>query len=98
MGLEQFVRRISPVSLGLLVHKLQAQGHTALVAMVDGSLVMPGSTLPTDWTDVRLRTEAGTLTLSQREGGVAVTVFGNAPRELVDLQARIVELLGEAPA
>jgi hypothetical protein len=76
-----------------LLAALAARGTSGMVAMVDGVLQMPGTTVPEAWRDVRLRFPAGTLTLARRPGGVAVVVFGNADARLQDMQRQVSDEL-----
>ena len=90
MGLEIVVR--PPRPLAQAMGKLAEAGF--LIAMVDGQLVMPTAPLPGSWTEVRLRTAAGMLTVKRRgPDEVAVIVFGNASPELVAFQQRLVAVL-----
>ena len=59
------------------------------LVMVDGRLVSPEEAPPLRWTEVRLRSQAGIVTVQRRGEGVVVVVFGNATPELLAAQERI---------
>lgn len=48
------------------------------VRMVDGELTLPDEVPPEGWTDVRLGTAAGMVTLVRRRNELAVVTWGNA--------------------
>ena|SRR5687768_12913742 len=91
MGLETVVpqKEGQEVELGEVLERLANAGVTAQVAMIDGTLVMPGKPLPKAWRDARLKTPAGTVTLLRRPGAVAVVVFGNADEGLRKMQEQV---------
>lgn len=93
MGLEQLVPG-DPPPLADVLARLAAAGVTAMIAMVDGQLVMPGAPPPAAWREVRVRTPDGTVTLARRPGGVAVVVFGNADAALVRARDAVATALG----
>ena len=102
MGLESFVSREATATgtdcpLAPLLESLAARGLTATVMMLDNQLCMPGAALPSTWSDVRLRTAAGTVSIKRRPGGVAVLVFGNADEALVAAQRTIAEAIAALP-
>ncbi|MDB4968483.1 MAG: hypothetical protein JWN44_4172 [Myxococcales bacterium] len=91
MGLRTSVENARP--LGEALVRLAAAGAPSQIVMVDGALVMPGSTAPARWADVRLKTPAGTLALKQEGHAVAVVVFGNADAALLAMQQKILDAL-----
>jgi hypothetical protein len=93
MGLDVVVARSGPCPLAPLVATLTAGGLMCLVAMVDGVLQAPGRAPPDDWSDARLRTPAGTVTLRRVPDGIAVVVFGNADEALRAAQQTIAAAL-----
>ena len=94
MGLEVFVARPGATCpLDALVATLAARGVVATVMMVDNQLCMPGAPIRADWSDARLRTAAGTVTLRRRPDGVALLVFGNADPALQEAQRQIAAAL-----
>jgi hypothetical protein len=96
MGLEVQVTRRTPCQLAGLIHKIQHAGLSATVVMVDNELVMPGSTLPADWREVRIRTHAGTVTLTKRSDlSISIVVFSNADTALRNAQQTIAKALEE---
>jgi hypothetical protein len=60
-----------------------------VIVMVDGQLVSPAAAPPQRWHEVRLRSQAGMVTVMRRGEAVAVVVFGNATPELLELQRRV---------
>jgi hypothetical protein len=82
------VRTLSE-TLGLMVQA----GQEIEILMMDGALVSAEATLPVGWRDVRLRTPAGTVTITRRDGALAVVVFGNADQNLLAIQKKIAALL-----
>jgi hypothetical protein len=91
MGLQTSVENARP--LGEALERLAAAGAPSQIVMVDGALVMPGSAAPARWTDVRLKTPAGTLALKQQGDAVAVVVFGNADAAVIAMQQQILDAL-----
>jgi hypothetical protein len=90
MGLE-VTTDTPPPALADVLERLSGAGVNAMIAMVDGSLVAFGAPPPQSWREVRLRTPAGTVTVTRRGAGVAVTVFGNADDALRAAQQRIAD-------
>jgi hypothetical protein len=93
MGLDVLVAQPAPPPLPEVLARLAGAGVTAMIAMIDGGLVAPGTPLPPDWREVRLRTPAGMLTLRRQPGGVRILVFGNADEALVAVQRALVAAL-----
>ena len=92
MGLDIVVpkeKRTLSEALGMLIQS----GQEIEIMMMNGALVNPETTLPVSWNDVRLRTPAGTVTVTRRAGSLAVVVFGNADPALVAMQQKIASLL-----
>ena len=92
MGLDIVVqkeKRTLSETLGLLIQA----GHEIEIMMMNGALVNPETTLPVTWNDVRLRTSAGTVTVTRRDGSLAVVVFGNADQALLAMQKKIAATL-----
>ncbi|MSP60413.1 MAG: hypothetical protein EXR72_08735 [Myxococcales bacterium] len=96
MGLPLHVDR-DRVPLELLLAALATAGMACAVMMVDGGLRAPGAAPPEEWRDVRLRTPAGTVTLTRDRGGVTVMVFGNADAALQAAQRRIADAISALP-
>jgi hypothetical protein len=92
MGIDINVAKAGPYPLGPLLEKLSASGLPSEILMIDGALVPPGAA-PAEWRDVRLRTPAGSITLTRRPAGISVVVFGNADEALQDAQRRIAQLI-----
>jgi len=91
MGLQASVEHARP--LDEVLARLQAAGAPAQIVMVDGALVMPGAAAPARWTDVRLKTPAGTLALKRQGDAVSVVVFGNADAATLAMQQQILDAL-----
>jgi hypothetical protein len=66
--------------------------------MVDNALVRPSAPPPAEWSEVRLRTPAGMITLRRQAGGIALVVFGNADAALQTAQRRVADAVRAAPA
>jgi hypothetical protein len=86
------VERAAPALRDVLA-RLAAAAPAAVIAMVDGALVMPTAPPPTAWNEVRLRLPAGMVTLRRHVRGVAVVVFGNADATMVAAQEAVAEAL-----
>jgi hypothetical protein len=72
--------------------RLDAAGTPCQLVMVDGALVMPSAPAPDSWTEVRLRTPEGMVTLRRQGAEVAVIVFGNATPQLLGVRDLIAGL------
>ena len=81
------------VSLAELLARLGAAGAPSTIVMVDGQLVMPSAAPPASWSDVRLKTPAGTFALKRQGSSVAVVAFGNADGAAVAMQSQIAAAL-----
>ena len=81
--------RATPSLAGLL-----AQLPGATILMVDNQLVSPKVPPPTSWRDARIKTPAGTVTLTRTPQGVSVTIFGNADEALLAEQQKIAAIVG----
>lgn len=81
-------------SLTDLLARLKAAGTACQLAMVDGALVMPSAPPPDGWTEVRLRTPEGMVTLRRQGAEVTVVVFGNASPALLAVRDLIAGLTG----
>ena len=81
-------------SLADALARLAAAGTPCQLVMVDGALVMPSAPAPDSWTEVRLRTPAGMVTLRRQGTEVAVIVFGNATPQLLGVRDQIAGLAG----
>ena len=87
MGLEVTVDGARP-----LAEALAALPGVSIV-MIDGALVMPGAAPPASWSDVRVKTPAGTFALKRRGGAVAVVAFGNADDAARAMQEKLAAAL-----
>jgi hypothetical protein len=94
MGQETVVKAAKSLSETLAV--LAAEGQSLQIVMVDGQLVIPAAPIPEVWTEVRLRSLAGVVTLRRRAGEVSVLVFGNAEPALIGMRDRVAAALGGA--
>ena len=91
MGLEVTVDGARP--LGEALALLAEGGAPSTILMIDGALVMPGAAPPSGWSDVRLKTPAGTFALKRRGDAVSVVAFGNADAAARAMQERIADAL-----
>ena len=87
MGLEVTVDDARP-----LAEALAALDDVSIV-MIDGALVMPRTAPPATWSDVRLKTPAGTFALKRRGDAVAIVAFGNADDAARAMQSRLAAAL-----
>ncbi len=94
MGLDVVVASLGPWSVVSLLDALDKKGLPAQIVMVDGGLAMPRAEPPATWTDLRLKTSAGMLSLKRRPEGIAIVVFGNADDALQNAQRLIAEVIG----
>jgi hypothetical protein len=92
MGRQEIVAGAVTLAEELLA-RLRSGGAPSTIVMVDGQLVMPNATPPASWSDVRLKTPAGTFALKRQGGNVAVVVFGNADAAALAMQSQIVAAL-----
>jgi hypothetical protein len=91
MGRQEIVD--GAVTLQELLARLRAAGAPSTIVMVDGQLVMPNAA-PDVWSDVRLKTPAGTFALKrQPNGAVAVVAFGNADAAAIAMQSQLAAAL-----
>ena len=80
MGMEYILRFPG----GTLPHLAQVmtvlgeRGFPVQIRMVDGELILPTEMVPERWTEVRLGTPAGMVTLARRGEDLAVVTWGNA--------------------
>jgi hypothetical protein len=90
MGLDVTVEHARPLSEAL------ARVPGASIVMIDGALVMPGAAPPPSWSDVRVKTPAGTFALKRRGDAVSVVAFGNADAAALAMQAELAAALRQA--
>ncbi len=91
MGRQEIVD--GAVTLTELLARLRAAGAPSTIVMVDGQLVLPNAA-PAAWSDVRLKTPAGTFALKrQPNGAVAVVAFGNADAAAIAMQSQLAAAL-----
>jgi hypothetical protein len=96
MGMERIVERGDAPALAAVIERLAAAGIMGMVAMVDGQLQDPSRPIPPEWSDARIRTPAGTVSLKRRPGGIAVVIFGNADPALVAAQEAVAAAVRDA--
>jgi hypothetical protein len=89
MGLEVSVVCPEPPPLAEVLARLELAGLPSVVVMADSTLLLPTASPPEDWTDLRLKTPAGTVTVLRRPNQVVVVVFGNADVRLQDAQQKV---------
>ena len=80
MGLEYIVRFSGGKlpELTRVMTLLTERGFPVQLRMVDGELTLPTEGPPVRWTDVRLGTPTGMVTLIRRGQDLAVVTWGNA--------------------
>ena len=80
MGMEHVVRfpkgAVPPLSQ--VIALLAEHNFSVQVRMVDGQLTLPGEVPPDRWSEVRLGTSGGMVTLTRRGDELAVVIWGNA--------------------
>jgi hypothetical protein len=81
------------VALAELLERLRAAGAPSTIVMIDGQLVPPNAPPPAAWSDVRLKTPAGTFALKRRGDAVAVVAFGNADAPALAMQSELAAAL-----
>ncbi len=91
MGLEVTIDGARPLAEALA--RLAADGAPSQIVMIDGALVMPGAAPPPAWSDVRIKTPAGTFALKRRGDAVSVVAFGNADEAARVMQEKIAAAL-----
>ena len=87
MGLEVTVDGARPLAEALA--SLPEVG----IVMIDGALVMPGAPPPSTWSDVRVKTPAGTFALKRSGERVSVVAFGNADAAARAMQEKLATAL-----
>jgi hypothetical protein len=87
MGLEVTVDGARPLAEAL------ARVPGASIVMIDGALVMPGAAPPATWSDVRVKTPAGTFALKRRGDSVGIVAFGNADAAARAMQEQLAAAL-----
>jgi hypothetical protein len=75
------------------------QGLPAIVVMVEGNLQAPHTPPPSEWREVRLKCDKGTVTLRRSSDGIGVVVFPNADEGLREAQQKVADAIkASAPA
>jgi hypothetical protein len=87
MGLELTVDSARPLGEAL------ASLADVSIVMIDGALVMPGAAPPASWSDVRVKTPAGTFALKRRGDAVGIVAFGNADAAARAMQEKLAAAL-----
>jgi hypothetical protein len=87
MGLELTVDDARPLAEAL------ASLADVSIVMIDGALVMPGAAPPASWSDVRVKTPAGTFALKRRGDAVGIVAFGNADAAARAMQEQLAAAL-----
>lgn len=78
MGMEQTVSVSAPPSWDTIRSLLAERGFPVQLRMIDGQLAFPEETPPESWTELRVGTPQGMITLARRPGQIAVITWGNA--------------------
>jgi len=87
MGLELTVDDARPLAEAL------ASLAGVSIVMIDGALVMPGAAPPATWSDVRVKTPAGTFALKRRGDAIGIVAFGNADAAALAMQEKLAAAL-----
>ena len=87
MGLELTVDDARPLAEAL------ASLAGVSIVMIDGALVMPGAAPPATWSDVRVKTPAGTFALKRRGDAIGIVAFGNADTAALAMQEKLAAAL-----
>jgi hypothetical protein len=91
MGFELTVDEARPLAEAL--QRLAGDNVPTSVVMIDGALVMPGAAPPASWSDVRVKTPAGTFALKRRGDAVGIVAFGNADEAARAMQEKLAAAL-----
>jgi hypothetical protein len=92
MGMERVVQFAGPPPTWAAIQKeLAAAGLPVTVRMIDGLPAFPDEVPPDDWSEVRISTPSGMMTLRKQSDGIAVAVWGNADDKLQAELERVVE-------
>jgi len=91
MGLGSTVRAQRSLAEALSV--LAGAGLRCEVLMIDGQLRHPSLPPPETWSEARLRTPAGMVTLRRSGDEVSLTVFGNADAALLAAREQVAAAL-----
>jgi hypothetical protein len=82
-----------PCPLAPVLEKLVAAGLPTIIVLLEGNLQAPHTPAPSEWREVRLKCQAGMVTLRKETDGIHVKIFGNADDALRAAQKQIAELL-----
>src|SRR5437868_14278550 len=66
------------VAWSAIAERLAGRGFNAELRMIDGQLSLPDESPPPNWSELRIATPAGMLTLRRQTAGIVVTTWGNA--------------------
>lgn len=85
MGMEQAVRFPSaPPAWPTVRDLLAARSHAFQVCMIDGELAFPDEEPPETWSELRLRTPHGMITVRREPNRLVFVTWGNADAQLLE--------------
>jgi hypothetical protein len=64
---------------------LAERGFPVQMRMIDGQLAFPDEEPPANWSELRVGTAAGVVTIRRQSDGVELTIWGNADANLQQL-------------
>ena len=79
--------------LATVLEKLAGAGVPSVLVLVEGNLQAPHTPPPTEWREVRLKCEAGMITLRHDSDHISVRIFGNADDGLREAQRKVADAL-----
>jgi hypothetical protein len=98
MGMEQSVRFQSATPAWTAVRDiLTARGHTFEVCMIDGQLTLPDEQQPpATWSELRLRTPHGMITVRRQANRLVLVTWGNADARLLEQRDALAKAFAES--
>lgn len=96
MGLEQSVRfPAAPPAWTAVSGALAARGLAFQVCMIDGELAFPDEHPPETWSELRLRTPQGMITVRRDANRIAFVTWGNVDAELLEQRNTLMRAFAE---
>src|SRR5271156_5674410 len=97
MGMEQTVRfRTAPPAWTAARDILATRGHTFQVCMFDGQLTFPNEQLEETWSELRLKTPQGMITVRREADRLVFVTWGNADAGLREQCNALASAFAEA--
>ena len=97
MGMEQFVSFPAALPAWPAVRDLLAvRGHAFQVGMIDGELAFPDEQPPETWSELRLRTPHGMITVRCEANRIAFVTWGNADAGLLGERNALAQAFAES--